>query len=345
MLEVNFESRRFQNLKERTPSKMLGVRSSFSFIRWLSEPVSSSPLAIFRILFGLALVLSCIRFLWLGWLEEQYIAPVFHFTYFGFSWVKPFPVPILYGLYSLMTLAAGCIMLGYYYRISATVFFILFNYFELLDKAYYLNHYYFVSLISFLLIVIPMNSRLSLDCYLSPNLFKNELPRWNLILVQFQIACVYFFAGIARARLNDYSGAYRNFMACLNRDLYHFEADRNARRVKKRLAESAGIRRKGIIAGYVIIVCSLFLLLTLWFFYFQAFFRAAKVSETTLTVMTPILLGLVVVGFLLPELNRIKLPGMEAELIQPKDTISSGPKLDIGFGSYSPSISTGPRLT
>jgi tetratricopeptide (TPR) repeat protein len=155
----------------------------------------------------------------------------------------------------------------------------------------------------------------------------------------------YFFAGIARARLNDYSGAYRNFMACLNRDLYHFEADRNARRVKKRLAESAGIRRKGIIAGYVIIVCSLFLLLTLWFFYFQAFFPAAKVSETTLTVMTPILLGLVVVGFLLPELNRIKLPGMEAELIQPKDTISSGPKLDIGFGSYSPSISTGPRLT
>jgi hypothetical protein len=57
-----------------------------------------------------------------------------------------------------------------------------------------------------------------------------------------------------------------------------------------------------------------------------------------------ILLGLIVVEFLLPELIKIKLPGgLEAELIQPKETISTGPKSDIGFGSSSPSISSGPR--
>jgi tetratricopeptide (TPR) repeat protein len=152
----------------------------------------------------------------------------------------------------------------------------------------------------------------------------------------------YFYAGIVRAKLQDYSGAYWNFKACLNRDKYHFEAERNARRVKN-LLKTEGIRRKGLLAGYVILLISLMLLLLLWFFYFQTFFQTVKISETTLTVMTPILLGLVVVGFLLPELIQIKLPGLEAELVQPKETISSGPKANIGFGSSSPSVSSGPR--
>jgi hypothetical protein len=98
------------------------------------------------------------------------------------------------------------------------------------------------------------------------------------------------------------------------------------------------------VAGYCILIVSLVFLLLLWFFYFQTFFQIVKISETTLTVMTPILLELIVVEFLLPELIKIKLPGgLEAELIQPKETISTGPKSDIGFGSSSPSISSGPR--
>jgi tetratricopeptide (TPR) repeat protein len=69
------------------------------------------------------------------------------------------------------------------------------------------------------------------------------------------------------------------------------------------------------------------------------------VDKTILTVVTPILLGLMVIGLLLPNLNKIKLPGgIEAEVIEHKpNAISSGPKLEIGFGSSLPTISPGPR--
>ena len=69
------------------------------------------------------------------------------------------------------------------------------------------------------------------------------------------------------------------------------------------------------------------------------------VDKPTLTVMTPILLGLMVIGLLLPNLNKIKLPGgIEADISEPKTKdISSGPKGEIGFGSSLPNISPGPR--
>jgi hypothetical protein len=69
------------------------------------------------------------------------------------------------------------------------------------------------------------------------------------------------------------------------------------------------------------------------------------VDKTMLTVLSPILLGLMVIGLLLPNLNKIKLPGgIEAEIIETRTKeISSGPKAEIGFGSSLPSISPGPR--
>ncbi|HBB88148.1 MAG TPA: hypothetical protein DC047_11075 [Blastocatellia bacterium] len=75
--------------------------------------------------------------------------------------------------------------------------------------------------------------------------------------------------------------------------------------------------------------------------------RKLLVDESMLTVMTPLLLGLVVVGLLLPNLNKLKLPGFEAEIgkLQPQETkepVSSGPKGDIGFGSSLPVLSPGP---
>ena len=72
------------------------------------------------------------------------------------------------------------------------------------------------------------------------------------------------------------------------------------------------------------------------------------VDQSMLTVMTPLLLGLLVVGLLLPNLNKLKLPGgFEAEIgeLKPQETkepVSSGPKGDIGFGSSLPVLSPGP---
>jgi tetratricopeptide (TPR) repeat protein len=67
------------------------------------------------------------------------------------------------------------------------------------------------------------------------------------------------------------------------------------------------------------------------------------VDKSMLTFMIPLLLGLLVVALLLPNLNKLKLPGgFEAEISEKKESISSGPKGDIGFGSSLPIISPGP---
>ncbi len=158
------------------------------------------PLVIFRIAFGALMFVSVVRFVLRGWVNEFYIAPEFHFTYLGFGWVKPLPEPWIYGVFLAMALLAIGISLGLFYRFSTVGFFLLFTYVELLDKTYYLNHYYFVSLMSFLLIFLPLNKSFSLDAHAHLGLTKqsNIAPTWVLYAIRSQLALVYFFAGLAK---------------------------------------------------------------------------------------------------------------------------------------------------
>jgi hypothetical protein len=152
----------------------------------LDQPVSAIPFVSFRIVFGLLMAFSAIRFVYLGWIDDHYIHPEFHFTYFGFSWVKPISAAGLYLLHLLMMLAAFGVALGRLYRISAIVLFLTFTYTELIDLTYYLNHYYFVSLICLWLIFIP-----------EPDA-KNTIPSWCKWLIMFQLGVVYTYAGLAK---------------------------------------------------------------------------------------------------------------------------------------------------
>jgi len=152
----------------------------------IEEPVSAAPFVSFRIAFGLLMALSTIRFVYLGWIEDHYLEPVFHFHYYGFSWIPMASAPVLYGVHMLMLLAAISVMLGRFYRISAIVLFLCFTYTELLDLTYYLNHYYFVSLVCLWLIFIP-----------EPD--KNfQIPRWCIFIFKFQLSLVYLIAGLAK---------------------------------------------------------------------------------------------------------------------------------------------------
>jgi len=89
-------------------------------------------------------------------------------------------------------------MLGLFYKAATIVFFLSFTYIELLDKTYYLNHYYFVSLIGFLLIFINANQYYSLDAKLGFAKPSKTCHKWEIAILQFQIAIVYFYAGIAK---------------------------------------------------------------------------------------------------------------------------------------------------
>lgn len=165
---------------------------------YLEEAGSIAPLAVFRILFGGMMLASIIRFTLNGWIYKLYIKPVFYFSYYGFEWVKPLGDPGMYVLFFIMGLSALFLMLGLFYRFAAIVFFITFTYAELIDKTNYLNHYYFVSIIAFLLIFIPAGSYFSIDTLRNATKRITHIPRVFITVLQLQLGIVYFYAGLAK---------------------------------------------------------------------------------------------------------------------------------------------------
>ncbi len=157
-----------------------------------------APLATFRVVFGALMLFSTLRFMLLGWIEDHYTDPAFHFSYYGFEWVKPFSVDAMYALHVLLCLAAIGVMLGAFYRISAVLVFVLFTYFELIDLTYYLNHYYFVSLVSLLLIFLPAHRYASIDARRKPSIGSDRVPACAINILKFQLGLVYFYAGLAK---------------------------------------------------------------------------------------------------------------------------------------------------
>lgn len=152
----------------------------------------------FRVLFGFMMCFSIGRFAYYGWIDELYIQPKFYFTYLGFEWVKPFGTNGMYLLFFGMFLASFMVMLGLFYRIASIFFFLTFTYIELIDKTNYLNHYYFISIVAFLMCFLPAHRYFSLDVLLRPKLKLSHIPKWNIDAIKLQLGIVYFFAGVAK---------------------------------------------------------------------------------------------------------------------------------------------------
>ena len=149
-------------------------------------------------MFGLLMFFSIARFWWRGWITAVYVEPRFHFTYMGFEWVQPLGKTGMYFLFGIILLAALFITLGLFYRIAAILFFTGFTYVELIDVTTYLNHYYFISLVAFLLIWLPANRHYAMDVWLKIVTPKKLVPAWTINIVRFQMAVVYVFAGLAK---------------------------------------------------------------------------------------------------------------------------------------------------
>lgn len=148
--------------------------------------------------FGILMLGSILRFISNGWVYSMYIKPKVFFTYYGFDWIKPLGEIGMYAVFVLMAIAALCIALGFFYRISTLFFFIAFTYVELIDKTNYLNHYYFISIISFLLIFLPAHRYFSLDVFRNKTINATHTPNYFILIIKFQVFIVYFFAGLAK---------------------------------------------------------------------------------------------------------------------------------------------------
>lgn len=166
--------------------------------RHLFNPVDSASLAFFRIGFGVIMLWEVFRYLSKGWVADYFIAPKFWFTYWPFTFIQPWPGDGMYVHFILMGLFALFVLLGWRYRFSAAALFVLFTYFFLIDKTNYLNHFYLVSLVSFLMIWIPAHRTWSLDARRDSRIRSTTVPGWSLWLMRFQIVIPYFFGGIAK---------------------------------------------------------------------------------------------------------------------------------------------------
>ena len=143
------------------------------------------------------MLFSTVRFVARGWVVDLYIAPELHFPYYGFGWVAPLPGAWMVLPFVGMMLTATGIALGLFTRVATLGFFATFSYVELIDKTPYLNHYYFVSLLTLLLAFMPTHRALSLDLRLG-RVHPGPIPAWCLGVLRVQLALVYLLAGIAK---------------------------------------------------------------------------------------------------------------------------------------------------
>jgi hypothetical protein len=196
---------------------MMAIRTR---CKTLFEPIDIASLVAFRVLFGLLMSASMVRFLVKGWVEELYLQPTFFFTYPGFSWVQPWPAWGMYAHVALLALLALLVAGGWYYRVSIVLFCALFTYLELLDQTNYLNHYYLISLMSFLMIFCPLHRAFSIDAWRRRTPARLTVPTGILWLLRSQIALVYLFAGLSKLNgdwlwhaqpLNIWLAAYTDF--------------------------------------------------------------------------------------------------------------------------------------
>jgi hypothetical protein len=160
----------------------------------IRQEVDAAGLCAYRAVFGLLMAFAVARFWANGWIDSIYLRPDFHFTYLGLDWVHPWSDLGVYVHFGVMFVAAVSLAVGFFPRVSAGVFALLFTYAELWEKAAYLNHYYFVSLVAVLLMVVRTDGYFSVR----PNAGARTVPWMSYGIVRFQIAVVYFYAGFAK---------------------------------------------------------------------------------------------------------------------------------------------------
>jgi len=166
--------------------------------RLLFAPVQIGALVFFRVAFGLLLIVDLCRYTFGGTIQQNWIDPQIHFTYFGFSWVHPLPGNWMYLHVAALFLGAIGITVGFYYRLSAVVFAVGFTWLFLIEQSNYLNHFYLIALLSWVAVFLPAHRALSLDARRCPNIASDVAPAWTLQLLRAQVAIVYFFGGIAK---------------------------------------------------------------------------------------------------------------------------------------------------
>ncbi|MGO1049100.1 tetratricopeptide repeat protein [Crossiella sp. CA198] len=146
----------------------------------------------------------------------------------------------------------------------------------------------------------------------------------------------YFVAGVAAFKIGENGAevqarpahrrrAVRFLRRCLEREPGHVEA----RRLIELATHSLAVARRSLVGSAALVSVATSLLVALW----VGFFFTDKVNTVVLATLTPVLTGLVALGFVLPLLVKLKLPGgVEADLAASMNQLSAGPTGELSYG-------------
>lgn len=186
---------------ERRPSSSPRARGRAlaALQRALVRPAHASWLAALRVLVACLVCVTVLRYVIYERIDPLFVAPRFHFKYWGFGWVEPLSPAAMHALPWVLALLALCVALGVWFRLSCGALALGFAYLQLIDVATYLNHYYLVGLLLLLLTVSPAGRFASVDAWRRPATRRDTISSVWLWLFRFQVGVVYVFAALAKA--------------------------------------------------------------------------------------------------------------------------------------------------
>lgn len=164
----------------------------------MTAPVDAAFLAWFRFAFGIVMACYAVSNLMSGSVRMMYVDPTFHFKYFGFHWVSVLPETSMFAFFIALAVLALMVALGVCYRFASIAFAVLFTWLFLMDRTYYQNHYYLVTMLSWMMVILPAGKIFALDVLGRPEKAISTVPAWMLWVVRFHIGLPYFMGGIAK---------------------------------------------------------------------------------------------------------------------------------------------------
>jgi hypothetical protein len=103
-------------------------------------------------------------------------------------------------MHALFWVLAACgvmISVGLFTRLASLAFAMLFTYVFLLEQAAYLNHFYLICILAYLLAIVPANAAWSLDAWLFPRIVSATVPNWGLWAIRGHLHLL-FYGGLAK---------------------------------------------------------------------------------------------------------------------------------------------------
>ncbi len=164
----------------------------------LFKHIDNSGLIVFRILFGALIFLESIGAIFTGWTRRTLVEPEFTFNFIGFDFLQAIQGEWMYAHFVIMGICGLFVMLGYKYRISMITFTLFWATTYLMQKSSYNNHYYFLMILSAIMVFLPANTYASIDVKQNPSIQSNSMPNWCRLVFILQLFILYTYASIAK---------------------------------------------------------------------------------------------------------------------------------------------------